>query len=125
MKRICCWMLAFIMVFLVGGSLADTSYQGTVTSGNLLLVQAPFGGKVTDIRVRVGDLVMEGDTLAGISTTPVYAPIEGTVTGLYITEGDKGVVCVASPPGHGVKHTDALVPVVLVDVCIDHCHRQR
>ena len=89
MKRICCWMLAFIMVFLVGGSLADTSYQGTVTSGNLLLVQAPFGGKVTDIRVRVGDLVMEGDTLAGISTTPVYAPIEGTVTGLYITEGDK------------------------------------
>ncbi len=89
MKRICCWMLAFIMVFLVGGSLADTSYQGTVTSGNLLLVQAPFGGKVTDTRVRVGDLVMEGDTLAGISTTPVYAPIEGTVTGLYITEGDK------------------------------------
>ena len=89
MKRICCWALAFMVVFLAEGSLADTSYQGTVTSGNLLLVQAPFGGKVTDTRVRVGDLVMEGDVLTRISTTPVYAPIEGTVTGLYITEGDK------------------------------------
>ena len=89
MKRICCWALSFMVVFLAGGSLADTSYQGTVTSGNLLLVQAPFGGKVTDTRVRVGDLVMEGDVLTRISTTPVYAPIEGTVTGLYITEGDK------------------------------------
>jgi multidrug efflux pump subunit AcrA (membrane-fusion protein) len=89
MKRICCWALAFMMVFLMGGSLADTTYQGTVTSGNLLLVQAPFGGKVTDTRVQVGDLVSEGDTLVRISTTPVYAPIEGTITGLYITEGDK------------------------------------
>ena len=89
MKRICCWALAFMMVFLMGGSLADTTYQGTVTSGNLLLVQAPFGGKVTDTRVQVGDLVSEGDTLTRISTTPVYAPIEGTITGLYITEGDK------------------------------------
>ena len=45
MKCICCWALAFMVVFLAEGSLADTSYQGTVTSGNLLLVQAPFGGK--------------------------------------------------------------------------------
>ena len=89
MKRICCWVLAFMVVFLTAGSLADTSYQGTVTSGNLLLVEAPFGGKVTDTRVRVGDLVAQGDTLTSISTTPVYAPIDGTVTGLYIEEGDK------------------------------------
>ena len=89
MKKIICLLTALCLLMTAAAALAEYSYEGTVEAGETLPVLAGFGGKVSGLNLRAGDLVAEGETLATIGTTLNYAPIEGTVTGLYITEGDK------------------------------------
>ena len=89
MKRIMGWMLAIVLILSLSASLAELSYEGTIVAGETVPVQVGFGGKVVGCRKRAGDLVTEGEALAEIQTTLNYAPVEGTVSGLYIAEGDK------------------------------------
>ena len=89
MKKIICLLTALCLLATAAAALAEYSYEGTVEAGETLPVLAGFGGKVSGLTLRAGDLVAEGETLATIGTTLNYAPIEGTVTGLYIAEGDK------------------------------------
>ena len=86
MKKISAMILA--LVLLAGSGLAEFSYEGTIVAGDTLPVQVPYGGKVSDVLVEAGDLVEEGQVLATMRTTFNYAPVEGTITGLYIAEGD-------------------------------------
>jgi len=89
MKRIGSLIAAIVMLMTAVSAMAELSYEGTVVAGETVPIQAAFGGKLTEIRKRAGDLITEGETVAKIRTTLNYAPVEGTISGLYITEGDK------------------------------------
>ena len=89
MKRFASCMLACMLVCVLGLAAADVSYEGTVVGGETIAIQAPFGGRISDNQKRAGDMISEGESLMKINSTKVYAPIEGTVSGLYISEGDK------------------------------------
>jgi len=75
---------------LSGTALADyeLSYEGTVTAEDSVPVPAIYGGKVSVLNVRKGDLVHKGDLIAEIASTLNYAPLEGTISGVYAAEGD-------------------------------------
>ena len=89
MKKVFAILMALVLV-LGGTALAETelSYEGKVVAGETIPVAAPFGGRMGEVPLHKGDPVQEGDTLATIKTTLNYAPVEGTVTGLYVAEGD-------------------------------------
>jgi len=66
----------------------DMSYEGQVVAGETVPVSVSYGGRITELTVRAGAWVREGDPLAVLGTTRNYAPVEGTVTGLNALEGD-------------------------------------
>ncbi len=89
-KRTTAGILAAVMILCgLGSALADLYYEGTVTAGETTAVTFPFGGRIRKLQKQPGEQVLEGETLAEIETAPNYAPVEGTVAGLYIAEGDK------------------------------------
>ena len=73
---------------LPGSALAATTFDGTVVSGESVSVTAPFGGTVDSFTPSVGDRISEGDSIASVKTTKVYASIDGTVTGVFGQPGD-------------------------------------
>lgn len=84
-------LIALMCAALLSASaLADyeLSYEGTVTAEDSVPVAAVYGGKVSMLTVRKGDLVQKGDLIAEIASTLNYAPLEGTVSGVYASEGD-------------------------------------
>ena len=83
-------MLVVLVLVLGGTALAETdlSYEGKVVAGDTIPIAAPFGGRLGEVTLRAGDPVREGDPVATIKTTLNYAPVEGTITGLYVAEGD-------------------------------------
>ena len=88
-------LLAFVLtVILALGACASASadvalsYEGVVVAGETIPVTAAFGGRVSGLKLRKGDLINKGDAIAEIATTLNYAPLEGTVTGIYAAEGD-------------------------------------
>ena len=83
------WIILTAVLALAIGLAAAESYEGTIVAGEIQPVAAAYGGRIMDLKVETGDLVEEGQELAAIGTTRNYAPVEGTVTGLYIAEGDK------------------------------------
>ena len=89
MKKVFAMLMVLVLV-LGGTAMAETqlTYDGTVVAGKTEPITVPFGGKIGTLSVRKGDPVKEGDVLATISTTLEYAPVEGTVAGLYAQEGD-------------------------------------
>ena len=91
MKKGLAWLTAAVMLLgISAAALGETelSYEGTVIAGETIPVSVPFGGRVSNVTLRAGSWVQEGDSLATIITTLNYAPVEGTVTGLYAEEGD-------------------------------------
>ena len=52
------------------------------------MIVAPYGGTVYSVAVRAGDSVEIGDAIASIGTTKVYAMTEGTISGVFASEGD-------------------------------------
>ncbi len=88
--RILSLAITACLLFLCVPALADyeLAYEGTIVVQDSVPVAAPYGGRVSEVLVRKGDLVQEDDTVARIATTPVYAPLEGTVSGIYAEEGD-------------------------------------
>ena len=89
-KKLMALVLALMLVLGAAAAKADVllSYEGVVVAGETTPVTAAFGGRVTGLHLRKGDLVSKGDTIAEIATTLNYAPLEGTVTGIYAAEGD-------------------------------------
>ena len=67
---------------------SDFDFDATVVCVQPEYVAAAIGGTVASVPVLAGDLVKAGDTLATLSTTKVYAPADGTVTGLFCAPGD-------------------------------------
>ena len=83
-------LIAVMALGMCAGAKADValSYQGVVVAGETIPVTAAFGGRVSGLKLRKGDLIAKGDVIAEIATTLNYAPLEGTVTGIYAEEGD-------------------------------------
>ncbi len=67
---------------------AESVFPGEVTVSGAQVIAAPFGGIVSDVRVRVGDGVHIGDPIAVINTQKTYAMTEGTISGVFASEGD-------------------------------------
>ena len=87
-KKILSLMLAALLI-LSGMALADTvSFEGTVSASGTCEVYAPIGGTVGRVLVEAGQHVNEGDVLAELTTTKVYAEEAGTVTGVFAQPGD-------------------------------------
>ena len=83
-------LLLVLLLALSGTALADTeySYEGTVVAGETIPVSVTFGGRVDEMKVRVGSKVREGDVLGTLKTTLNYAPVEGKIAGMYAQAGD-------------------------------------
>lgn len=73
---------------LLSGAMAETTFEGTVVEGTSVSVTAPFGGIIDSFNLRVGSVIREGDPIATVETTKVYAPSDGTVTGVFAAPGD-------------------------------------
>lgn len=72
-----------------GAALADTiSFEGTVAASQTCEVYAFIGGTVSSVEAEVGQQVAEGDVLATLNTTKVYAAESGVVTGVFGQIGD-------------------------------------
>ena len=88
MKKLFAMLMVLALVLGSAAMAEELSYDGQVVAGETVPVAAPFGGRMGEVKLRAGDPVAAGDTLAEIKTTLNYAPVEGTVTGLYVAEGD-------------------------------------
>ena len=72
-----------------GAALADTiPFEGTVAASQTCEVYAFIGGTVSSVEAEVGQQVAEGDVLATLNTTKVYAAESGVVTGVFGQIGD-------------------------------------
>ena len=67
---------------------SEFDFDATVVCVQPVYVTAAIGGTVAAVPVLAGDLISAGDTLATLSTTKVYAPADGTVTGVFCAPGD-------------------------------------
>lgn len=70
------------------GALAQETFDGTVAAGETVAITAPFGGTVTALDIREGQLLEAGDAVVTLSTTKVWATQDGTVNGVFAQEGD-------------------------------------
>ena len=86
MKKILAMMLALLMLPTL--VLAETTFDGKVVAGDAVSVTAPFGGTVSNFRLRAGSRINVGDAVATINTTKVYAPADGTIAGVFAQTGD-------------------------------------
>lgn len=86
MKRILSILMALML--LPAFALAETTFDGAVVAGDAVSVTAPFGGTVSNFRLRAGSKISLGDAVATINTTKVYAPADGTVAGVFAQAGD-------------------------------------
>ena len=89
MKRLRALTACLLALAILGGAaLAEMAFDGVVTGGEAQFLLAPFGGVVDDVNVRVGERVQQGQVLADVRTTRVYADVEGHVAGVFGKEGD-------------------------------------
>ena len=91
------WLLTSLL--LPWGALAQETFDGTVVAGETVAITAPFGGTVTALDIREGQLLEAGDAVVTLSTTKVWATQDGTVNGVFAQEGDsaEGTVLYLSP----------------------------
>ena len=74
MKKILAMMLALLMLPTL--VLAETTFDGKVVAGDAVSVTAPFGGTVSNFRLRAGSRINVGDAVATINTTKVAVHIQ-------------------------------------------------
>lgn len=89
MKR----FLALLMVLLLAAvpALAQTEsliLTATVEAANTVVLKAPASGEVEPFTVRAGDVLAGGETVFCIKPVKVYAPMDGTVAGVFGQAGD-------------------------------------
>ena len=80
--------LCLCALCLTGAARAEIALSGTVAARETAAVTANTGGSVEEVFVRAGDLVEEGDVVATVALTGVYAPADGTVRGIMAEAGD-------------------------------------
>lgn len=85
MKKGLIWAL---LLALLATASAQTVFEGSVVSGESAFVAAAFGGMVESLSVSAGDRVQQGQKVGKLATTKVYAPCDGTVSGVFGQEGD-------------------------------------
>ena len=82
-------LLVLLLVLLCPAlALAATTFEGTVVSGEVVSVTAPFGGTVSNFSLRAGGRIDFGDVVATIATNKVYASADGTIAGVFAQAGD-------------------------------------
>ena len=82
-------LLVLLLVLLCPAlALAATTFEGTVVSGEVVSVTAPFGGTVSNFSLRAGGRIDFGDVVATIATNKVYASAYGTIAGVFAQAGD-------------------------------------
>lgn len=80
---------ALVCALLAPCALAETiSFTGTVAAKSTSEVYAPIGGTVESVQAVAGQQVRAGDVLATLTTTRIYAPEDGVITGLFAQPGD-------------------------------------
>lgn len=89
------FLLLLALALMSEGALAELALDGSVVSGTAEAVRAPFGGIVEELSVRAGDLIGVGEAVAGIVTTRVYAPQDGTVASVFAQPGDSAESVIA------------------------------
>lgn len=62
--------------------------DGKIEAAQTRTLLAPYGGVVGNTSVRAGDALAAGDALFALSTQPVYADFDGTITGVFAQPGD-------------------------------------
>ena len=83
------WLsLCLCALCLTGAARAEIALSGTVTAREAAAVTANIGGSVEKVFVRAGDRVEEGDVVATVALTGIYAPADGTVRGIMAEAGD-------------------------------------
>jgi len=65
------------------------SISGYVVAGESVSLTAPYGGRIMDYAVRVGDILQAGQTAFSIETMKIYAPCDGTIGGVRALPGDE------------------------------------
>ena len=80
--------LCLCALCLTGAARAEIALSGTVAAREAAAVTANTGGSVEEVFVRAGDRVEEGDVVATVALTGVYAPADGTVRGIMAEAGD-------------------------------------
>lgn len=86
-KPMLCLLLASLLA-LPAVSLGETTFDGTVVASGCVSVTAPFGGTISKQSLIAGSRIKLGDPIATIETTKVFAPQDGTVTGVFGKLGD-------------------------------------
>lgn len=86
MKKALIFFLALLLIPAL--SLAVTTFEGSVVSGEVVSVTAPFGGTVSNFSLRAGSRINVGDVVATIATDKVYATADGTIAGVFAQVGD-------------------------------------
>ena len=81
------WMF-FIMLGICSLASAENIFAGKVAANNTSVISAPYGGRVDNIYVQVGDYVGEDSLIATLGTDEIYALVDGTVSGVFASEGD-------------------------------------
>ena len=74
-----------------GAALDRSAYviaSGTVEAVSFTDVLAPYSGTLLSFDLAPGDRVSAGDTLLGMRTQILRAPVSGTVTGVFAAEGE-------------------------------------
>ena len=80
--------LCLCALCLTGAARAEIALSGTVAARETAAVTANTGGSVEEVFVRAGDRVEEGDMVATVALTGVYASADGTVRGIMAEAGD-------------------------------------
>ncbi len=83
------WLsICLCILCLTGAAGAEVAFSGVVAARESAAVTSPIGGSVETVRVRAGDWVEAGETVARVAVTGVYAPTDGAVRGLAAEAGD-------------------------------------
>ena len=97
-------ILALLAIFLLAPLpvLAGMTFSGTVAGTGSTEVSALFDGQVESVSVLEGQHVSAMQALATLSTTKVYAPASGTVSGVFAAPGDSldGAIAVTLETGN-------------------------
>ena len=91
MKKLASLLCAVLIAGTACAAAAESlSLSGTVEAGETITLFAPVGGTVEQLNAEAGMRVTKGMQLAEVGTTKVYAPEDGTVTGVFAVPGDDG-----------------------------------
>ena len=89
MKRLIPLVLS-LLLFLTPAAAQESSLilTAAVEAVQTVALNAPASGELAPFTVRAGDAVAEGETLFTVQPVNVYAPIDGTVSAVFVEPGD-------------------------------------